>query len=71
MTQYNTLRVKLSKLKLNKLKLGIKNCTEVTLDLSSNVTGNAKNETDFPHKSLLTKIQVLRLCKAFAKKFIS
>ena len=33
MTQYNTLNVKLSNLKLNKLKLGIKNGTEVTFKL--------------------------------------
>ena len=31
MTQYNTLRVKLSNLQLNKLKSEIKNGTEVTL----------------------------------------
>ena len=31
MTQYNTLNVKLFNSKLNKLKLGIKNDTEVTL----------------------------------------
>ena len=31
MTQYNTLNVKLSNLKLNKLKSGIKNATEITL----------------------------------------
>ena len=36
MTQYNTLNVKLSNSQLNKLKSGIKNGTEVTLNLSSN-----------------------------------
>ena len=30
MTQYNTLKVKLSNLQLNKLKSGIRNGTEVT-----------------------------------------
>ena len=35
MTQYNTFNVKLSNSLLNKLKSGIKNCTEVTLKLSS------------------------------------
>ena len=34
MTQYNTLNVKLFNLPLNKLKLGIKNGTEVFLNLS-------------------------------------
>ena len=37
MTQYNTLNVKLSNSQLNKLKSGIKNGTEVTFKLSSNV----------------------------------
>ena len=40
MTQYNTLKVKLSNLQLNKLKSGIRNGTEVTLNLSSNLVGN-------------------------------
>ena len=37
MTQYNTSNIKLSNLQLNKLKLRIKNGTEVTLKISSNV----------------------------------
>ena len=37
MTQYNTLNVKLSNSQLSKLKSGIKNSTEVILNLSSNV----------------------------------
>ena len=37
MTQHNTLNVKLSNSQLNKLKSGIKNGTEVTLNLSSNI----------------------------------
>ena len=32
MTQYNSLNVKLSNLQLNKLKSGLKNATEVTLN---------------------------------------
>ena len=40
MTQYNTLNVKLFNLQLNKLKSRIKNGTEVTLNLSSNLVGN-------------------------------
>ena len=66
MTQYNTLNVKLSNSQLNKLKLGIKNGTEVTLKLSSNVVGDSNDENNFPHKLLLTITQVLRLRKAFA-----
>ena len=65
MTQYNTLNVKLSNLQLNKLKSGIKNGTEVTLYLSSNVAGDSNDETNFP-QLLLTNTQVSRLRKAFA-----
>ena len=51
---------------LNKLKLGIKNNTKVTLNLSPNVIGDSNHETDFPHKLFSTDKQVWRLCKAFA-----
>ena len=51
---YNTLNVKLSSLQLNKLKLGIKNGTEVTLKHSPNVVGDSNDENNFPHKLLLT-----------------
>ena len=60
MTQYNTLNVILSKLWLNKLKSRIKNNTEVTLKISSNVVVN------FPHELLLTNTQVSKLHKTFA-----
>ena len=56
----------MSNSKLNKLKTGIKNGTEVTLNLSSNVIGDSNDETNFPHKLLLTDRQVSKLCKAFA-----
>ena len=62
MTQYNTLNVKLSNLQLNKLKPVITNETEVVLRLSSNMIGD--NETNFPHKFLLTNRQVSNLRKA-------
>ena len=65
MTQYNILNVKLSNSQLNKLKLGIKNVTEVTLKLSSKVVGNSNDENNFPHKLLLTNTQVSKLRKAF------
>ena len=54
---------------LRKLKLGIKNGTEVTLKNSSNVVGDSNDEKPIdnnPHKLLLTNTQVLRLRKAFA-----
>ena len=66
MTQYNSLNVKLSNSQLDKLKSAIKNETEVVLRLSSNMVSNSDDETDFPHKSLLTNRQVANLRKAFA-----
>ena len=65
MTQYNSLNAKLSNSQLNKFKSVIKNENEVVLRLSSNMFGD--NETNFPHKLLLTNRQVSNLCKAFAK----
>ena len=68
MTQYNTLNLKLSNLKLNKLKPGIKDGTEVTFKLSSNVVVDYNDENNFPHKLLLTNTQVSKLRRAFAYK---
>ena len=67
MTQYKTSNVKLSNSQLNKLKSGIKNNTEVTLKLSSNVAGGSNNENNFPHKLLLTNTQYSKLRKASIK----
>ena len=64
MTQYNNLNVKLSNSQLNKFKSAIKSETEVVLRLSSNIIGD--NETNFPHKLLVTNRQVSNLCKAFS-----
>ena len=63
MTQYNSLNVKLSNSQLNKFKSATKNETEVVLRLSSNMIGD--NETNFPHKLLLTNKQVSNPRKAF------
>ena len=60
MTKYNILNVKLSNSQLNKLKSGIKNGTEVTLKISSNVVGDSSDENNFPHK-LLTNTKVLNV----------
>ena len=65
MTQYNSLNVKLSNSQLNKLKSAIKNETEVVLRLSSNMTSNFNDETNFLHKLLLTNRQVASVRKAF------
>ena len=53
MTQQNNLNVKLSNSQLNKLKSAIKNETNAVLRLSSNMSGNSEDETNFPHKLLL------------------
>ena len=66
MTKYNTLNVKLSNSRLSKLKSGAKIGTEVTLNLSSNVIGDANDDTNFSQKLLLFNKQVSRLRKAFA-----
>ena len=64
MTQYNTLNLKLSNSQLNKLKSGIKNGTEVTLKIISNVVGDSNAENNFRHKLLLTNTRVSKLRKA-------
>ena len=66
MTPYNSLNVKLSNSQLNKLKSAIKNETDVILRLSSNMISSPDDETNFPHKLLLTNRQTTNLRKAFA-----
>ena len=68
MTEYNSLNVKLSNSRLNKLRSPIKNETDVILKLSSNMIGNSDDEANFPHKLLLTNRQVANLRKAFANR---
>ena len=62
MTQYNSLNVKQSNSQLNILKSAIKKKTEVV----ANMIRNSDDETNFPHKLLLTNRQVANLRKAFA-----
>ena len=50
----------------NKLKSGINDGTEVTGNLSSYLIGSSNNETNSPHKFLLTDTQVLKIRIAFA-----
>ena len=66
MTQYNSLNVKLSDSQLNKLKSQIKNESDVVLRISSSMVGNSNDNTNFPHKLLLTDMQVANIRKAFA-----
>ena len=70
MTQYNTLDIKLFNSQINKLKSVIKNGTQVTSKLSSNVFVDFNDEINFPHKLSLTNTQVSRICIVF-KWFIS
>ena len=66
MTQCNSLNVKLSNSQLNKWKSEIKNKTGVVLMLSPNMIDNSNDDTNFPHKLLLTNRQVANVRKAFA-----
>ena len=66
MTQYNSLNVKLSNSQLNKLKSVIKNETDVVLRISSGMVVSSNDNTNFPHKLLLTDRQVANVHKAFA-----
>ena len=58
--------VKLFHSQLNRTKSGLKNGTQVTLNFSLNVVDDSIDQTNFPHKLLLTNTQVSRLRKAFA-----
>ena len=57
--------MKLSNTLLNKLKLAIKIRTVVSLKIWSNALDDSNDENSFPHKLLLTNIQVWRLQKIF------
>ena len=50
---------------INKLKSKITDGTLITLNLSSNAVGESNDETNFPHKLLLTNTQVSKTCNAF------
>ena len=56
--QYNIFYVKLFNSQQNELKSGVKNWAKVTLILSSDFLGTSNNETNFPHKLLLTNTKV-------------
>ena len=66
MNQCNTLNIKISTSLLNNLKSAIKNGTKVPLNLSSNLFGSSNDETNIPHKLLLTNTQVSKIERAFA-----
>ena len=56
----------MSNSQLNKLKHDIKNGTEVTFSLSTNLIGDSNDENNFPYKLLLTNVQVPKTLKTFA-----
>ena len=64
MAQYNGFNVNLSNSQLNRLKSAIKN--EIEVVLRSNMVGSSADETNFPHKLLLTNRKVANLCKSFS-----
>ena len=66
MTKQNALNVKLSNSQLNKLKVGVKIGTQVTLKLSSNVVGDSNDEANFPLNLMLTRTQTSSIRKALA-----
>ena len=66
MTQYNRVNVKLSNLKLNKLKSAIKNETDVVIRTSPNMIRDTNDQTNFPHELLLADRQVSSIRKAFS-----
>ena len=55
----------MSNSQLNKSNWGIKNGTQVILDVSSNAVGESNDETNFPHKLLLTNTKVSNFRKTF------
>ena len=67
MTQYSCVNVQLSNSQFNKLQSSMKNETDFVLRISSNMVGNSNDNTNFPHKLLLTNRQVANIRKAFAK----
>ena len=52
-------------MQFNKLKSGINNVTQVTLNLLSNVAGDSNDEANFPHR-LLTNTSVSKIFTAFS-----
>ena len=68
MTKYNSLKLKFSNSQLNNVKSWKKIWyNEVTSNFLSNMIGASNDETNFPHKLLLTDRQVPKLSKSFAK----
>ena len=61
MTQYNSVNVKLLNYRLDKLKSAAQNEILVTLRLSSFTNGNSNDETNFPHRLLISDRKISKL----------
>ena len=64
--QYNSVKCKIINFQVNKLKSAIKNATEVTLKLSSNMICYFNDETNSLHKSPLNDSQISKIRRTFA-----
>ena len=71
MTQYNSVNVKLLNYRLDKLKSAAQNEILVTLRLSSFTNGNSNDETNFPHRLLISDRQISKLWKPFANNLLT
>ena len=66
MTEFKTLKVRLSSSQLNKLKSRMKSGTEITLNFSSNWIGNSYDGISSPHLLQLSDTPVPRICNFFS-----
>ena len=71
MTRYNKWNVELANSQLNKLTSAIKNGTEVTLNLLSNLIRNSNDETNFLHLLTNTKVSKIFSKAQLAKRIQS
>ena len=71
MTRYNKWNVELANSQLNKLTSAIKNGTEVTLNLLSNLIRNSNDETNFLHLLNNTKVSKISSKAQLAKRIQS
>ena len=66
MIQYNSVSLKFPNPQAKNIKSAKENATEVTLNLSSSVTGDSNNKVKFPYELLQTERQVLKFLQTFS-----
>ena len=71
MIKYHIFTGKLSNSQINKIKSGMKNGSEVTYRILSNVVGDSNDENNFPNELMLTNTEVSKLHKAFANNYLA